>query len=1077
MNLGRLSINQPILAMVLSIVLLIVGALAYTTLPVSEYPQVVPPTVVVTTQYPGASAQTVSDTVAAPIEQQINGVEDMLYLYSQATSNGQLTITVTFKLGTDLDKAQVLVQNRVAIAQPQLPDEVQRNGVVTRKNSPDILMVVFMLSPDDTFDQLYISNYALLQVRDQLLRIDGVGDIQIFGARDYSMRLWLDPDRIANLGLTSAEVLAAIRAQNVQIAGGQIAEPPIADRAFQPNLTFTGRLKDQKQFEDILIKAGSDGRTVRLRDVARIELGALAYSTNSFLLRKSAVAMLVTQRPGSNALATAKHISDTMTKLKESFPKGLDYNIGYNPTEFIAQSVHELIKTIYEAMLLVVVVVLVFLQGWRPAIIPIIAIPVSLVGTFAVMAALGFSINNLTLFGLVLAVGIVVDDAIVVVENVERHLEHGMSRRDAALKTMEEVGGALVSIALVLCAVFVPTAFLGGISGQFFQQFAVTIAVATAISCFCSLTLSPALASLLLVPHEEKRPPARWNVLARGWGAFTGAFNRVFERLAHGYAGVANFVIRHSVVMILVYVVLIGSAGWLIGTTSQGFIPAQDRGYVIISVQLPGAASLARTTEVVREIERIALDTPGIVRVAAFAGFSGATRTQAGNAAALFPVFDEPEARIKKGLSANAITAELRKRLAAIQGAFIIVIPPPAVPGIGTGGGFTIRIQDRQGRGPELLAAATDELVAAARKSPSLFAPSVFSPFSANTPQLFVDIDRTKAQKLGVPIANINDTIQTYFGSTYVNDFNLFGRTYHVTAQADFPFRKEPGDLARLAHAKCLRRHGDAGQRGRLQGCLGSGPRRTLQSLRGVRIAGRAGAGYQLDHRAQRHQEARRRDLAERLQLRVDRSVLSADHRRQCRPLRFSNLRAVRLSRARRAIWQLDLAVRGDPDRADVPVGGHHRCAHHGPGRQHPHADRLRRAGGAGGKERDPDRRVRAGHRDRRQAAAGGGDRGLPLAPAADPDDVLCLHPRGAAAGDLVRLRLGDAASRRRRRLLRHDRRHFVRPGVHPDLLCGGAEPGGGAEREEAGSGSLTGVVWPPVHQQPQCRPGEGRDP
>ncbi|MGY3546702.1 hydrophobe/amphiphile efflux-1 (HAE1) family protein [Bradyrhizobium sp. USDA 4472] len=798
MNLGRLSINQPILAMVLSIVLLIVGTLAYSTLPISEYPQVVPPTVVVTTQYPGASAQTVSDTVAAPIEQQINGVEDMLYLYSQATSNGQLTITVTFKLGTDLDKAQVLVQNRVAIAQPQLPDEVQRNGVVTRKNSPDILMVVFMLSPDDTFDQLYISNYALLQVRDQLLRIDGVGDIQIFGARDYSMRLWLDPDRIANLGLTSTEVLAAIRAQNVQIAGGQIAEPPIADRAFQPNLVFTGRLKDKKQFEDILIKAGSDGRTVRLRDVARIELGALAYSTNSFLLRKSAVAMLVTQRPGSNALATAKSISDTMEKLKTNFPKGLDYNIGYNPTEFIAQSVHELIKTIYEAMLLVVVVVLVFLQGWRPAIIPIIAIPVSLVGTFAVMAALGFSINNLTLFGLVLAVGIVVDDAIVVVENVERHLEHGLSRRDAALKTMEEVGGALVSIALVLCAVFVPTAFLGGISGQFFQQFAVTIAVATAISCFCSLTLSPALASQILVPHEEKRPPAAWNLIARAWGTFTGAFNRVFDRLAHGYAGVANLVIRHAVVMLLIYVVLIGSAGWLIGTTSQGFIPAQDRGYVIISVQLPGAASLARTTEIVREIERISLDTPGIIRVAAFAGFSGATRTQAGNAAALFPVFDEPEARIKKGLTANAITAELRKRLAAIQGAFIIVIPPPAVPGIGTGGGFAIRIQDRQGRGPELLASATDELVAAARKSPALLGPTVFSPFSASTPQLFVDIDRTKAQKLGVPIANINDTIQTYFGSTYVNDFNLFGRTYHVTAQADFPFRKEPADLARL---------------------------------------------------------------------------------------------------------------------------------------------------------------------------------------------------------------------------------------------------------------------------------------
>ncbi|MFC7397276.1 efflux RND transporter permease subunit [Chelatococcus sp. GCM10030263] len=796
MNLGRLSINQPILAMVLSILLLIVGAIAYLTLPVSEYPQVVPPTVTVTTQYPGASAQTVSDTVAAPIEQEINGVEDMLYLYSQATSNGQLRITVTFKLGTDLDQAQVLVQNRVAIAEPRLPEEVQRNGVITRKNSPDNLMAVFMLSPDNTFDQLYVSNYTLLQVRDQLLRIDGIGEIQMAGAREYSMRLWLDPDRIANLGLTSSEVLSAIRAQNLQIAGGQIAEPPIADRAFQPNLVFTGRLKDISEFEDIVVKAGSDGRIVRLRDVARVELGALSYGTGSRILRKSAVAMLVFQRPGSNALAIAKDIKDTMERLKASFPKGLDYNIGYNPTEFIAQSIHELIKTVYEAMALVVIVVLVFLQGWRPAIIPIIAIPVSLVGTFAVMAALGFSINNLTLFGLVLAVGIVVDDAIVVVENVERHLRHGMGRRDATLKTMEEVGGALVSIALVLCAVFVPTAFLGGISGEFFRQFAVTIAVATAISCFCSLTLSPALASLILTPHEEKRAPARWNIIARGWNSFTRLFNRVFDRLAYGYAAAADFVIRHSVAMLVIYLALIGSAGWLLATTPQGFIPAQDRGYLIISAQLPGAASLARTTAVVHQIEQIVLDTPGIVRMGAFIGFNGATYTQSANSAALFPVFEDQEMRQKKGLSASAITAELRKRLSVIEGAFVIVIPPPAVPGIGTGGGFAIRIQDRQGRGPELLAAATDELVAAARKSPNLT--SVFSPFSANTPQLFVDIDRVKAQKLGVPIANVNDTIQTYFGSTYVNDFNLFGRTYHVTAQADLPFRKETSDLARL---------------------------------------------------------------------------------------------------------------------------------------------------------------------------------------------------------------------------------------------------------------------------------------
>ncbi|MDB5616905.1 multidrug efflux RND transporter permease subunit [Tardiphaga sp.] len=796
MNLGSLSINRPILAMVLSIVLLIVGALAYTTLPVAEYPQVAPPTVVITTQYPGASAQTVSDTVATPIEQEINGVEDMLYMYSQATSNGQLNITVTFKLGTDLDKAQVLVQNRVAIAQPRLPEEVQRVGVVTRKNSPDLLMVVFMLSPDDTYDQLYISNYALRQVRDQLLRLDGVGDITIFGARDYSMRLWLDPDKIATLGLTAGEVIAAVRAQNLQIAGGQIAEPPITDRAFAPNLIFTGRLKDIRQFENIVIKAGAEGRTTRLRDVARIELGALAYATNSFLLKKPAIGLAVSQRPGSNALGTAKAVSDTMARLKQDFPKGLEYNIGYNPTEFIAQSVSELIKTIYEAMALVVVVVLVFLQGWRPAIIPIIAIPVSLVGTFAVMAALGFSINNLTLFGLVLAVGIVVDDAIVVVENVERHLSEGKSRRDAALRTMEEVGGALVSIALVLCAVFVPTAFIGGISGQFFQQFAITIAVATAISCFCSLTLSPALASLILTPHHEKREPARWNVLARGWGAFTGAFNRGFDRLSHGYGTAAGWVIKHSAVMLLIYVVLIGSAGWLVYSTPQGFIPAQDRGYVIVVVQLPGASSLTRTTEIVREIERIALEVPGVVRVPSFAGFNGATRTQASNAAALFPVFDDAEERAKHGLTANGITAELRKRLAAIQGAVVIVVPPPAVPGIGTGGGFAMRILDNQGRGADLLAAATDELVNAARKAPGLTA--VFSPFTANTPQVFVEVDRQRAQMLNVPVQNVTDAIETYFGSSYVNDFNILGRTYHVTAQADLPFRKETSDLARL---------------------------------------------------------------------------------------------------------------------------------------------------------------------------------------------------------------------------------------------------------------------------------------
>ena len=509
MNLSRLSIDQPVLAIVASIFILVVGAIAYSRLPIAEYPEIAPPAVVIQTQYPGASAQVVADTVATPIEQEVNGVDDMLYMYSQSTSDGGVTITVTFKLGTDPDKAQVLVRNAVSIAEPRLPEEVRRFGVVTKKNSPNLMLVVFLMSPDDTYDQLYISNYALRRVRDPLLRLDGVGDIRMYGARDYSMRLWLDPDKMAEFGLAAADLLASVRSQNVQIAGGQIAEPPISDRAFQPNLTFLGRLTEPDAFENIIVKSSADGRLVRLKDIARIELGALSYSTNSFLLRKPAVALAVTQRPGTNALATADSIKALMADLEKEFPKGLVYSIAYNPTDFIAESVRELLKTVYEAIALVVFVVILFLQRWRAAIIPIIAIPVSLIGTFAVMAAFGLSINNLTLFGLVLAVGIVVDDAIVVVENVERHLSDGVNPLEAARLTMDEVGTALISIALVLAAVFVPTAFLGGISGQFFRQFAIAIAVATVISCFNSLTLSPALSSLILKSHTQARAPGR----------------------------------------------------------------------------------------------------------------------------------------------------------------------------------------------------------------------------------------------------------------------------------------------------------------------------------------------------------------------------------------------------------------------------------------------------------------------------------------------------------------------------------------------------------------------------------------
>ncbi len=509
MNLGQLSVRQPIFAIVLSIVTIIIGGIAYFTLPVTEYPDVVPPTVVVSTTYPGASAQTVADTMATPIEQEVNGVEDMLYMYSQATSDGGLTLTITFKPGTNLDKAQVLVQNRVALAVPRLPQPVQRNGISVKKSSPTILSGVFLFSPDGTYDQLFVSNYALRAVVDVLKRVDGVGDIQLFGVREYSMRVWLDPDRASSFGVTPSDITKAINAQSTQVAGGLVAEPPISDQAFQSTLIFEGRLKHPAEFGNIIVKSGEGGRLVRLKDIARIEMGALTYSTGGYLGDKPAVALAVLQRPGANALATQNQIAKTMEELKKDFPKGIAYDIGYNPTGFIADSIHELVKTIYEAMVLVVIVVVVFLQGWRPSIIPILAIPVSLVGTMAVMAAFGFSINNLSLFGLVLAVGVVVDDAIVVVENVERHLAEGKTAREATLLTMREVGGALVAIALVLASVFVPTAFIPGLSGQFFRQFGITIAVATVISLFNSFTLSPALASMMLKQHSKDAWPRR----------------------------------------------------------------------------------------------------------------------------------------------------------------------------------------------------------------------------------------------------------------------------------------------------------------------------------------------------------------------------------------------------------------------------------------------------------------------------------------------------------------------------------------------------------------------------------------
>src|SRR5262245_12488845 len=681
MNLSHFFIERPIFATVLAIFITLIGGVAYFTLPIAQYPEIAPPTIVVSASYPGASAEVVSNTVAVPLEQEINGVEDMLYMTSQATGDGILSITVTFALGTDLDTAQVLVQNRVAVAEARLPEEVRRLGITVRKNSPDLMMVIHLSSPDGSRDQLYISNYATLQIKDVLARLDGVGDVRVFGARDYAMRIWLDPERTQARNLTAGEVVAALQAQNVQVAAGQLNQPPVPKpSAFQLNIETLGRLTDPRQFANIIVKTDPDGRVTRVRDIARVELGAQDYNANGYLDERSAVPLLIFQRPGSNALATADRILTTMHDLTKDFPSGLRYDVVYNPTEFIAQSVEAVIHTIYEAIILVVLVVILFLQTWRASIIPIVAIPISLIGTFAVMAAFGFSLNNLSLFGLVLAIGIVVDDAIVVVENVQRNLEQGMSPKDAAHRTIDEVGNALVAIALVLGAVFIPAAFISGISGQFFRQFAITIAAATGISLIVSLTLSPALCALLLKPPqaETKSRP----LLLRPVHGFFAGFNWLFDRLARGYGSVTRRLVRLTAVVLVVYAGLIALTGWQFVRAPTGFIPPQDIGYLITVIQLPPGSSLARTDAVVRRATEIILDTEGVVATASFAGFDGATFTNAPNAGAIFSPLAPFEDRAASGRSASVILADLNAKLSTIQEAFIVVIAPPPVRGI-----------------------------------------------------------------------------------------------------------------------------------------------------------------------------------------------------------------------------------------------------------------------------------------------------------------------------------------------------------------------------------------------------------
>ena len=794
MRISHFFIDRPIFASVVSIVIVILGAVAFARLPVAQYPEIAPPTITVNGQYPGASADIVASTVVAPIEQQINGVENMIYLSSNSTADGRFSISVTFDIGTNLDIAQVQVQNRVAIAQPRLPADVRNIGVTVTKASSDLMMVVHLYSPDKTRDTLFISNYTTLEVTDAITRVDGVGSITVFGARDYAMRVWLDPDRLQSVGLTASDVVLALQGQNVQVASGVLNQPPVnKPGAFQISVQTQGRLANPDEFGNIVVKQTTNA-VVRMKDIARTELAAQDYSTNSYLDRDPAIALGIFQRPGSNALSTSKAIIATMDDLAKRFPAGLKYTIVYNPTQFIQESVDAVQETIGEAILLVVLVVILFLQTWRAAVIPLIAIPVSLVGTFFFMSMFGFTLNNLSLFGLVLAIGIVVDDAIVVVENVQRNIEAGLSPHDAAIKSMDEVGAALIAITLVLVSVFVPSAFITGITGQFYRQFALTIAGATIISLIVSLTLSPALCSLLLKPPHETKSHYWWSKPIHG---FFDLFNHYFDKLARGYGWLAAKTVRFAVLMLVVYAGVVAFGLNEFRKTPIGFIPQLDRGYLIIVTQLPPAASLARTDEVNRRAVDIALKVPGVAHAVNIVGFSGATFTNSPNAGAVFVTLDSFDKRAADpNQSAAAIQGQLFGRLASIQEAMVFVAAPPPVSGIGNAGGFRMMVEDRAGRGPAALQSAVYAMMGRAAQTPGLV--QVYSLFENTTPQLYLDIDRTKAQLLGINVPDVFAALQIYLGSAYVNDFNLFGRTYRVVAQASSEFRTDTKDVLNI---------------------------------------------------------------------------------------------------------------------------------------------------------------------------------------------------------------------------------------------------------------------------------------
>jgi hydrophobe/amphiphile efflux-1 (HAE1) family protein len=796
MRIAHFFIDRPRFAVVISCFITLIGLGAMFVLPVAQYPEIVPPTVQVVTSYPGASAETIAKTVATPLEQQINGVENMIYMSSQSTGDGKLTITVTFRIGTDLNVAQNLTQNRVQNAISRLPDDVQRLGVQVRKSTPSILLGIHLYSDDNSKDPLYLSNYATLHIKDTLARIPGVGDVQFQGGREYAMRIWLDPDKVAAYNLSASEVLAVLRAQNLQVSAGVLNQPPVKSaEAYQINIEALGRLSTPEEFADVVVKTDPSGRVTRIADIGRVEVGAVDYGSTAFMDKSDSTTLLIYAQPGANSLEVDHDVVGAMADMKRDFPPGVAYKIIYDPTIFIGKSVDEVITTIFEAILLVVLVVFLFLQNWRATIIPVVAIPISLLGSFTVLYLCGISLNNLSLFALVLAVGIVVDDAIVVVENIERNIHEGLTPNAAAHQTMDEVGGALLSISLTLCAVFVPAAFLSGISGLFFRQFAVTIAASTVISCIVSLTLSPALCAVLF-KHKDAAEPRRFAWARHAMDATFGRFNRGFDRLSLGYGNLTRRIAKVLGLVMLIYVGLIALTGWQFHRTPTGFIPEQDQGLLITIVQLPPGASLARTEEVVRQVRDIGLSTHGIEHVAPFVGLDATTSTVASNAGTVFMGLPSLYGHTLPGVTAQTVLADLRQRLSVIKDAYVLTIPPPPVQGLGSSGGFKLMLEDRAGLGSKALAEAANTLVAAARQDPEFV--GVFTLFNAGSPSLFANIDRVKAEKVGLKPTDVFSTLQVYLGSQYVNDFNYLGRTYQVVAQADAAFRGTPEDITRL---------------------------------------------------------------------------------------------------------------------------------------------------------------------------------------------------------------------------------------------------------------------------------------